>query len=113
MSDASHDDVSRNGPTDASFEQQSAGPSGAGRRRFDWERLFFTLLFAFGAWVTFWLALFFALAAYVTRAFGWQIQADLAGYARQASSYLGDIFDYVSGRSDEKPFPFRPFATKA
>jgi hypothetical protein len=96
---------------DANYSNANGGGGGsggkaAGAKPFPWERLAFTVLFAFIAWFTFWLALILALVAGVLKVFGQSSQENFAGYARKMSDYLVSSLAYVSGSTDEKPFPF-------
>jgi hypothetical protein len=92
---------------DANFsdndQRQSAQPVGT---TFPWERLIFTLIFAFIAWFTFWLALGLGLLAGGLRLFGVKTEANIGQYTRQAAEYLSNVLAYVSGDKADKPFPF-------
>ena len=77
-------------------------------KSFPWERVFFTVAFAFVAWFVFWVALFLALATAVIRLTNVKLEADIGGYTGRAVRYLRDILSYIAGLKDEKPFPFSP-----
>lgn len=100
------------GPRDSKDANYSGGKDGGGTgggaaaKPFPWERLAFTVVFAFIAWVTFWLALVMALISGALRIFGQSSQENFAGYAQKVSRYLASTLAYVSGSTDEKPFPF-------
>lgn len=81
------------------------GPSASGRA-FPWERVAFTVIFAFFAWVAFWVALALALISGALRIFGQSSQENFTGYAQKVSDYLAKSLAYISGSTEEKPFPF-------
>lgn len=82
------------------------GGQGQSVKSFPWERLAFTAIYAFVAWVAFWLALILALIGGVLKIFGLSSQENFAGYARRTADYVGEALAYVSGATEKKPFPF-------
>jgi hypothetical protein len=112
MSDAEILGPNEQGPRnakDASFsdsaQQQGPGARPSGQT-FPWERLIFTVIFAFIAWFTFWLALGLGLLAGGLRLFGVKTDANIGQYTKQATDYLGNVLAYVAGDKADKPFPF-------
>lgn len=93
---------------DANFSDQTGrpGPGAEKARPFPWERLAFTVLFAFIAWFAFWISLVLAAVGGALKLFGVQTQDNIASYARRSTAYLASALSYVSGETDEKPFPF-------
>jgi hypothetical protein len=79
---------------------------GAAAKPFPWERLAFTVIFAFVAWFAFWLALILALISGGLKLFNVSSQENFAGYARSLYEYLSSVLAYVSGTTETKPFPF-------
>lgn len=84
----------------------NGGSGAAAGKSFPWERLALTVVFAFVAWCVFWLSLLLALIAGGLKLFGVQTQENIAALAAKTSGYLGGLLAYVSGSSDDKPFPF-------
>lgn len=82
------------------------GEKGGSARAFPWERLAFTILFAFAAWFAFWVALILALISGALKLFGQSSEENFSGYTRKVSDYLASTLAYVSGATDQKPFPF-------
>ena len=93
------------GPEDAKYTNSGPTPD---HKTFPWERVAFTIGFAFVAWFAFWGALILALVAIVIRLTNVKLEADIAGYARVMATYLGDVLGYIGGSREEKPFPFSP-----
>lgn len=92
---------------DANFSDSGRGSGSGGQAKpFPWERLAFTVLFAFIAWFAFWLTLALALVAGAFKLFGVESQENVASYARKSGAYLSSALSYVSGATDDKPFPF-------
>lgn len=95
---------------DANFSGDGSNPNqngnGGAVRAFPWERLAFSVLYAFIAWFTFWLALVLAIIAGGLRLFGVQADANFGDYAGKATTYLGSVLAYVAGTREDKPFPF-------
>jgi hypothetical protein len=80
--------------------------NGGAARTFPWERLALTAVFAVVAWFMFWVTLFLAVAAGGLKLAGIEASANVAGYARKSSNYLASVLTFVSGATDEAPFPF-------
>lgn len=94
---------------DANYSNTGGGQSGGqgqSAKSFPWERLAFTVIYAFVAWVAFWLALILAVIGGGLKLFGLSSQENFAGYARRAADYVGEALAYVSGATEKKPFPF-------
>jgi hypothetical protein len=94
---------------DANFSDNggnSTGGAGGQAKSFPWERAAFTVLFAFIAWFAFWLSLVLALIAGAIKLFRVQTQDSIGGYARKSADYLSSCLAYVSGATNDKPFPF-------
>ena len=111
MSDAEILGPNEPGPRDArdaNFGDSGNRGGGAGRQAtaFPWERLAFTVLFAFISWFAFWLTLALAVIAGALKLFNVQTQENVATYARKSGDYLSSALSYVSGATDVKPFPF-------
>jgi hypothetical protein len=86
------------------------GASAGGRQAFPWVRLLYAIGFGFIAWVMFWLiVLLLAPLHYIVLAVTGKPNEELRDMTLRAVHYLVELLVFVTGTSDEKPFPLGPF----
>lgn len=60
-------------------------------------------------WLTFWAALFVAIAQFVLRIFDAGASQDLRHFGGRLGVYMGQLVAYMTFARDEAPFPFASF----
>lgn len=60
-------------------------------------------------WLSFWAALFIAIAQFVLRAFDSDASQDLSAFGARLGAYMGEIVGYITFERDTAPFPFSAF----
>lgn len=122
MSD-SFSDSPNEGPYGRRLPDDAAAPGGSGesgpytpppphpaRAPFPWARLLYAIGFAVLAWVMFWLlVLVLAPLFFITLAISGKENEELKRISLRALHYLLELLAFISGVSEEKPFPFGPF----
>jgi Domain of unknown function (DUF4389) len=84
-------------------------PPGA-RQPFPWIRLLYAIGFALIAWVLFWLILLLlAPLQFVTIAITGKPNDELQQMSMKAVHYLLELLVFITGASQEPPFPLGPF----
>ncbi len=91
-----------NGLTPAS-EQPRTG------RGYPFRKLLISVLMFALFWLSFWAALFVAIAQFVIRAFDADASEDLRQFGGRLGVYIGQIVAYMTFARDEAPFPFAAF----
>jgi hypothetical protein len=80
------------------------------RPPFPWVRLLYAIAFSVLAWVFFWaIVAVLAPLHYIVIAVAGHPNAEIEQMNRRAVHYLFQMLAFISGASDEKPFPLGPF----
>jgi hypothetical protein len=92
---------------EASYEQQPPVQA-VEVRRFPWERLLLSVLFAVIGWFAFWGLLFLGVILWVLIAISREPHVEFKRFLAVGAKYVGQCLAYVLTISDEKPFPLGP-----
>lgn len=79
-------------------------------RRFPWLRVLYAIGYAVLAWTVLWIVIFvLAPLHFITLAITGRANPELQEFNAKAVHYTRDLLLFVTGVSDDKPFPLGPF----
>lgn len=94
--------------SDATYEPQPSGQE-VQPRRFPWERLFLSVMFAVIAWFAFWGLMLLAVVMWVLVAVNREPHEEFRRFVAVGAKYVGQCLSYVLLISNDKPFPLGAF----
>ncbi|MBP7252296.1 MAG: DUF4389 domain-containing protein [Alphaproteobacteria bacterium] len=77
-----------------------------------WLRLVYMVVFAFAFYLASGLLFAVSLLQFLAKLFSGKVLDGLLNFGHSLASYLGQIAQYLSYTSNEKPFPFSEFPTQ-
>ena len=95
--------------TSANPAENGLTPAPEASTGYPFRRLLISVFLFAMFWLSFWAALFAAVAQFVMRAFDSEASQDIASFGSRLGAYMGEIVGYMTFAREVAPFPFSAF----